>query len=170
MTKPAMPSVDQYNPVYFSGMSPGSLDSARVVLTRLAQVRRFASVIDMGVGQGPWFEPTQAMGCTELVGLDGFWVRRDQALGTRIDFREPDLETDLPIDTKRDLAISVEVAEHLSPARSPGFVHNLTLASDVIVFGAAIPKQGGVHHVNERRPSEWAAMFESLSPSATRDA
>lgn len=36
---------------------------------------------------------------------------------------------------------------------------NLTSFSDVILFSAAIPNQGGTHHVNEQWPSYWAEKF-----------
>ena len=36
---------------------------------------------------------------------------------------------------------------------------NLTAFSDVILFSAAIPGQGGDHHVNEQWPSYWIARF-----------
>jgi hypothetical protein len=33
--------------------------------------------------------------------------------------------------------------------------------SDVVLFSAAIPGQGGLNHLNERWPSYWAAIFEA---------
>ena len=33
--------------------------------------------------------------------------------------------------------------------------------SDVVLFSAAIPGQGGTHHLNERWPSYWANLFGS---------
>ena len=33
--------------------------------------------------------------------------------------------------------------------------------SDVVLFSAAIPFQGGVNHVNEQWPEYWATLFES---------
>ena len=36
---------------------------------------------------------------------------------------------------------------------------NLTSFSDVILFSAAIPGQGGTHHVNEQWPSYWIEKF-----------
>lgn len=38
---------------------------------------------------------------------------------------------------------------------------SLTRISDVIMFSAAIPGQGGEHHIHERWPSYWAALFET---------
>jgi hypothetical protein len=54
-------------------------------------------------------------------------------------FAAVDLRQPLPADRKFDLAISGEVAEHL-PATLVG---TLTSVSDVVLFSAAIPGQGG---------------------------
>lgn len=58
-----------------------------------------------------------------------------------------------------ELAQSLEVAEHLYQEYAPNFVKLLTSLSDVVLFSAAIPYQGGVHHVNEQPPAYWAELF-----------
>ena len=55
---------------------------------------------------------------------------------------------------------SLEVAEHLSPCSAEGFVESLVSMSDVVAFSAAIPFQGGHHHLNEQWPEYWANIFE----------
>jgi hypothetical protein len=75
------------------------------------------------------------------------------------DFRRADLEQPLQMEERFDLAISLEVAEHLSSARAPGFVEDLTHLSDVILFSAAIPGQGGTNHLNEQWLSYWVEQF-----------
>lgn len=60
-----------------------------------------------------------------------------------------------------DLAISLEVAEHLPPHRAKNFVGLLTDLSDFILFPAAIPFQGGKNHVNEQWQDYWTELFES---------
>jgi hypothetical protein len=56
--------------------------------------------------------------------------------------------------------MSLEVAEHISAASADIFVRNLTELSDLIVFSAAIPGQGGTFHVNEQWPEYWAEKFK----------
>src|SRR5262249_29925606 len=58
-----------------------------------------------------------------------------------------------------DLAISLEVAEHLPEDAAETFVRSLTRTSSVILFSAAIPHQGGEQHLNEQWPDYWAAKF-----------
>lgn len=60
-----------------------------------------------------------------------------------------------------DLAMSVEVAEHLHEASAKGFVASLTRLSDVVLFGSAFSSQGGTNHVNEQPHIYWAKLFET---------
>lgn len=66
-----------------------------------------------------------------------------------------------PFDIGRryDLAISMEVGEHLTADTANAFVDNITRHADAVVFSAAAPFQGGVHHVNEQWPTYWAELF-----------
>lgn len=62
---------------------------------------------------------------------------------------------------KYDLCISLEVAEHIEEDRADLFIDNLCDASDVILFSAALPKQGGGRHVNEQEITYWAEKFKT---------
>jgi hypothetical protein len=59
-----------------------------------------------------------------------------------------------------DLACSLEVAEHLSPSVADQLVLALVKAAPVVLFSAAIPRQGGTSHVNEQWASYWAEKFK----------
>jgi hypothetical protein len=59
-----------------------------------------------------------------------------------------------------DLAICLEVAEHLPKQSAPGFIQSLARLAPVILFSAALPLQGGTHHVNEQWPAYWQDLFE----------
>ena len=58
-----------------------------------------------------------------------------------------------------DLALCLEVAEHLPPSGATTLVKELTELASVVVFSAAIPGQGGVGHLNERWPWYWKEKF-----------
>jgi hypothetical protein len=55
--------------------------------------------------------------------------------------------------------MSLEVAEHVQAPFATDLVHVLTSIAPVVFFSAAIPLQGGVHHVNEQWPGYWAKLF-----------
>lgn len=119
------------------------------------------SVVDVGCGRGAWLSAFEEVGASNLVGIDGDWNQQSNIINDRIQYYAQDLNQIIRLDQKFDLAISVEVAEHLLPESGFGFVESLTGLADVVVFGAAFVKQGGVGHINEIRHSEWADFFSS---------
>jgi hypothetical protein len=76
-----------------------------------------------------------------------------------LDIRFVELEESLRLNRRFDLAICLEVAEHLSGGRAASLVDDLCALSDCVLFSAAIPGQGGTNHINEQRQSYWAALF-----------
>ena len=134
--------------------------SANVVLSLLLDVLPpVRSAVALGCGVGTWLSILREKGVPDVQGLDGPWVDQGLLEIPKENFQVVDL-TELPvIDGQYDLAISLEVAEHLPGDRAEGFVTLLTNAADFIVFAAAIPRQGGVGHVNEQWPDYWADLF-----------
>ena len=153
---------DFYGPSYFVNQMHGALQSAHIVLAVLFKIYRPRSVFDLGCGQGGWLAAAEALGAVKLVGVDGPWVDPAALISNGIEFSAVDLEKEFAVTEKYDLSISVEVAEHLSAGRSRPFVEALCAASDVVVFSAAIPQQGGVNHTNEQWQSFWAALFDDV--------
>lgn len=99
-------------------------------------------------------------GATELVGVDGPWVKTQDLVDERIKFIPHDLNEPLDIDHERfDLAICMETAEHLRKESSSTLVRNLVSLSDVVIFSAAYSGQGGTDHINEQRHTYWAKIF-----------
>jgi hypothetical protein len=70
-----------------------------------------------------------------------------------------DLKTVYQEKRRYDLAMSLEVGEHLPAASSENLVKTLTGLSDIILFSAAIPGQEGTYHINEQYPEYWASLF-----------
>src|SRR5262245_3511460 len=74
-------------------------------------------------------------------------------------FRETDLSRPFALPRTFDLAVSLEVAEHLPAAAATGFVQSLAKLAPAVLFSAAVPHQGGWQHVNEQWPQYWADLF-----------
>ena len=119
-------------------------------------------VIDVGCGVGTWLSVWQKNLGAEIYGVDGDYVDRNQFLIDKKFFHPYNIEKRINLNKKFDLAMTLEVAEHLSPERADSFVEDLTKLSDVILFSAAIPGQGGDNHVNEQFQSYWAEKFARL--------
>lgn len=159
MTTPAPSTSTPYSPVFFTAISRGSACSARSVVPLLVGLLNPASVVDVGCGTGIWLAEFGRCGVTDGLGVDGGYVRRERLVVDPARFAAHDLNLPLRLDRKFDLAISLEVAEHLPPERADGFVGDLTLLSAVVVFSAAVPFQGGTQHLNEQWPEYWAEKF-----------
>jgi hypothetical protein len=76
-------------------------------------------------------------------------------------FLPADVSEPLDLGRRFDLVQSLEVAEHLDASASDTFVDSLARHGDLVLFSAAIPGQGGRHHVHERWPSFWVQKFRA---------
>lgn len=162
------PIAAEYDASFYDAQSFGSLQSARVILPELLRYHRPATVIDIGCGVGPWLRVAAELGAQTCIGVDGGYVPRDALMIPADCFLPTDLTAPgladrvLAVRPDRfDLAICVEVAEHLAFERSAGFVADLCRLSDVVLFSAAIPFQHGTGHVNEQWPEFWATHFRA---------
>src|SRR5580700_10872400 len=148
-----------YDPAFFSQQTAGSLASARAVLPLLFRYFKPNNIVDVGCGLGAWLKAAMELGVVVVVGIDGDYVDRSALLIPEANYRGADLRRRLKADRRFDLAISLEVAEHLPVHRSETFVKDLVALSDVILFSAALPYQGGTDHVNEQWLEFWAILF-----------
>jgi SAM-dependent methyltransferase len=132
--------------------------AARRILVALPAALPRASVADIGCGTGTWLAAALADGAQSAFGIEGDWVTPAMLDDPRIIFAPQDLEQRFT-GPRVDLALSLEVAEHLSPERAESFVADLVALAPAILFSAAIPGQGGVGHRNEQWQSWCAALF-----------
>lgn len=158
-----MPELDdRYTSRFFTGNAVSAAKSAEPVLKILFDLYSPKSVVDIGCGSGGWLAAAERLGAEYVRGYDGPWADPARYTSPTINFTPVDLEkSTFEHDRRYDLAMSVEVAEHLSESRSELFVDWLTQGSDVVMFGAAVPLQGGVHHINEKPLTFWMEKFKA---------
>jgi SAM-dependent methyltransferase len=149
-----------YNPAFFSALNSRWSRSADVIVPLIFDLIKPRSVIDVGCGTGSWLAAIKAHQVDDVLGVDGEWVPEKSLRIPKSCFMAHDLKKPIRIKRRFDLAISLEVAEHLDKECARGFVDSLVRLSSVVVFSAAIPYQGGTHHVNEQWPDYWAELFE----------
>ncbi len=139
-----------------------NMQSPREIVPIILQFLQPYSVVDVGCGLGTFVRAFKEAGIPVTKGIDGSWVKKELLFENiqKEDFIECNLEDRITLKDRFDLAICLEVAEHLSVNRADSFIKDLTKLSDVIVFGAAIPFQGGDNHLNEQWPEFWIDKFE----------
>lgn len=115
------------------------------------------AVLDVGCGPGVYLVPFKP--AAKVLGIDGAPLA-GQAL-ERGEFASVDLRNDWAAPEHFDLALCIEVAEHLPPARSDYLVQLLTDSADAVFFSAAQPGQGGTLHLNEQPREYWLEKFRA---------
>lgn len=146
-----------YTQEWYEGFKNASSKSAEVLLRHFFSFYRPTSMIDIGAGLGLFLTAAKDSGVKELLGVEGDWVRGLH--NPSIEYIYHDLEQPFSIAKTYDTAICLEVAEHLSPERGETFIDDICKVSSVIIFGAAMPFQGGNQHLNEQDPSYWIEIF-----------
>ncbi len=129
-------------------------------LRPLHELVPFRSVVDFGCGIGGWLAAAKRLGAEKVLGIEGEWINGRQTVIDRSEIMVRDLAKDAPkLNRAFDLAVSIEVAEHLPAEAADAFCDALVSAADLVVFSAAIPGQGGDNHVNEQKPRYWVDKF-----------
>ncbi|MEO7385977.1 MAG: methyltransferase domain-containing protein [Gammaproteobacteria bacterium] len=153
---------DLYTDEFYGHHVAGSTRSAGHFLRHLFTYFKPASMVDFGAGVGAWLATARKLGVADLLAVDGDWARSPKKVDPAVPYFHTDLETPIRLERRFDLAMSVEVAEHLQESRAAGFIEDLTLASDIVLFGAAMKDQGGVNHINEQDQYYWINLFADL--------
>ncbi|MBV9466198.1 MAG: class I SAM-dependent methyltransferase [Solirubrobacterales bacterium] len=156
-----MPGRHLYVPEYYENVERSAERSARSLLPIVLELLRPRSVCDVGCGTGVWLRVFGELGVSDVVGIDAPTVPRRLLKISEQRFHATDLAREDPVLGRTfDLAMSLEVAEHLPADRAARLVSTLTSLAPVVMFGAAIPGQGGTSHLNEQWPDYWAKLFE----------
>lgn len=149
----------EYTADFYRDHQDRALSSAHAIVPILLELVAPRTVVDVGCGSGAWLSVFLQEGIEDVLGLDGDYVDEHVLLIPADRFRAADLTKPLKLGLVFDLVVSLEVAEHLPEESVDSFVDTLVDLGPVVVFSAAIPFQGGVHHVNEQWPAYWAERF-----------
>jgi len=150
-----------YNKKFYEIYDQLTKESAEAIVPVLVDLCKPKSVLDVGCGIGTWLSVFQKHGI-EVFGIDGNWVRTKSLHIPPDKFEARDLSSGFSLDRKFDMAICLEVAEHLPQAASKRLIRSLVKSAPIVYFSAAIPFQGGTNHINEQWKSYWASIFETF--------
>lgn len=150
-----------YNDYFFSNQEKGSYLSAKAIVPIVLKYVKIKSVVDFGCGLGTWLRVCQENGILDILGIDGSYIDEKKLYIDKKHFRSEDLNKNIKLNKIFDLAISLEVAEHIEEEKSDIYINNLTKSSNIILFSAAIPGQADekIGHINEQWPKYWQDKF-----------
>lgn len=153
-----------YDAQFLSYVMRASRRSAVRLVGILREALPINSVLDVGCASGTWLNVWRSTGVSDVHGIDGDYIDREQLEIPQSDFTSADLSQPISLGRTFDLVQSLEVGEHIPPATSKLFVSQIVKHSNgFVLFSAAPPGQGGEHHVNERPYEFWRSLFRDHS-------
>ena len=152
-------NVTPYDNAFFDRLQEGTLRSAAAIVPILVQWLEPRSIVDVGCGRGAWLNVFKEHGVQTIAGIDGDYVDRTQLLIPQECFSPANLAAPLNRPDTFDLALCLEVAEHLSWRHAPTLVASLASLAPLVLFSAAVPGQSGVNHINAQWPLYWVGRF-----------
>lgn len=150
---------EYYTRSFYEEIRNGSLRSAEIIVPLVLGFVPVRSVLDVGCGDATWLSVFRKHGVEDITGIDGGYVSRELLQIPEDCFKEVDLTKPFSLGRVFDLAVCLEVAEHLPAECAASFIKSLAALAPVVLFSAAIPRQGGNHHINEQWPDYWASLF-----------
>jgi SAM-dependent methyltransferase len=148
-----------YSGEFFSGLIEGASRSAAQVVPLVLSLVPAKTIIDVGCGLGAWAAAFVAHNVPEVWGLDGGYIDRSQLQIRQDRFLAHDLTVPIQLDQVFDLAVCLEVAEHLPGSRADGLISDLTSLAPCVLFSAAVPGQPGTNHINAQYLPYWVTLF-----------
>ncbi len=146
-----------YDSAYFAALDGVHRPLYRLLADVVADLYEPRTAVDVGCGTGLILSRLQERG-VEVTGIEGS-RHAIESSGLRDRIVKANLERSIPRLGRFDVCFCIEVAEHLPGRAASSLVEVLTDLSDVVVFTAATPGQGGSHHVNEQPQSYWETRF-----------
>lgn len=148
-----------FDPAVYNAIREGIQRSSAVILPMILNALPSAErlrCLDVGCGEGWWSEGLWDAGAADVDSID-HPVPEQAAEGVIV--LDVDLEGAYQLQRGYDLALCLEVAEHLSAPAGDELVRQLCRSSRAVAWSAAIPAQGGSGHQNEQWPAYWEERF-----------
>lgn len=148
-----------YTKEWFAAQVGTAQQSAATLVPMILDFAKPTSVLDIGCGLGAWLAEFKTRGVTDVQGVDGDYIDVTSLRIPKSEFLALDISQPVSLGRRFGLALCLEVGEHLPEAAAGTLVKSLTDHAPIVAFSAAIPGQGGNHHINEQWQSYWAAKF-----------
>ena len=151
-----------YKKKFYKNRNKDTVYSAKKIISLIeTEFNKDSLIVDVGCGTGTWLSVLENEYSCKTIGYEGQWIEKHlyEANGElfKMNFENDNLVFDKV--KKIDLIICLEVFEHLSNKKCLELIDIFSQNSDLILFSAAIPNQGGTNHINEKKLSYWVKLF-----------
>ncbi len=164
-----------YNPIVQYGFERAAMRNAPIVCSSIHELfPEVKSVLDVGCASGWYAAKFKSLGL-DVIGVEYSAKLRGKAArrGVTVYPFNVSIPTHPPPERPFDLAMSLEVAEHVPPQFADMFTGYFKGLCKRIVFTAAHPGQRGTSHINEQPREYWIEKFKrngfDLDEQSTHD-
>ena len=150
-------NMDEYNLEYYRELNREEESQAKALAEAITELYHPQTVVDLGCATGLYLAPFKC----EIAGFDISPAAFEDEVRrvSRDKVGLLDLTTPVLFRPKSDIALCLEVVEHIGSERVGPLVANICQASDTIIMTAAPPGQAGLNHINCQPQSYWEAKF-----------
>jgi len=148
-----------YTPDYFQSLAFDT--DYQTLALYIVEIYHPKTVVEFGCGPGHLSRELAKLG-VQVTSVDGFSKPDFTDLSVEfspLDLNNADAIANFFVGKQFDLAVSLEVAEHLQPESSPTLIKWLTQVAPVVIFSAAVPSQDGHGHINLQPRDYWHKLF-----------
>lgn len=155
-----------YNDEFYLSVGDRGFEASRIVFKILKSFIDPKIIFDYGCGYGIWanYAASQFPSST-VVGFDlNSTIAKNKVskeLLQNLHYESINFETHEYSYKKSNLAICLEVVEHISQDRANLHILRMCQTSEVILFSGAVKGQGGTGHINEQPLEYWVNQFKS---------
>lgn len=146
-----------YNKRYFETIEKAEQIQAETLAQVLTDMYQPSSVVDVGCATGIYLWPFHYNGLI-TVGYDSAPYAVKNAVVPTVE--SVDITKVIAVPQKFDLAICLEVLEHIDNDLCGGVIQNIVNMSDTVIFSAAQPGQKGTGHINCKPKRHWEMLFK----------
>lgn len=151
---------DIYNDDFYTYQKNEGITHGMIILGFFNKYFNFNSIVDFGCGTGNFLGAALEMGIKDIVGIDGDYVDKKYLVFPEENFKNFNLAEDkIDLKKKYDVAICLEVLEHIDAKFEDNAVDNIVRHADTLLISAGHPGQGGTNHINEKPASHWVKKF-----------
>jgi 2-polyprenyl-3-methyl-5-hydroxy-6-metoxy-1,4-benzoquinol methylase len=156
-----------YPKSFYSSVTKRAIQSSEIVAEILLSAIKPRSIIDIGSGEGIWLNTisNKFPSASDLTAVDlqshkseYFDSLTENYLSFKFIEHNFEIDCELP-DEHYDLAICLEVLEHLQPQTAELLAAEISKKCSILVFSGAVKGQGGTGHVNENSIDYWIGLL-----------